>query len=222
MQIKSIIITGSNGSLGFELSKKLSKHNCNLFLHLRNKNKTVESYFQNKKNVKFILGDIRNKNILKKISKSIKLSKSSVLINNCGKYLNKKFIKTNSEEIREIFDVNFFSNIYLLKSILETKNKLLIVNINSVAGVNGSINESVYSASKHALKGLYESIELETRKNIRFLNIFLGAFKSKMTKNRKNYKKLMEPNDLADLISKNIDEYQSCSVNKIFVKRRIF
>ena len=136
-----------------------------------------------------------------------------------GKYLNKKFIKTSREEIKEIFDINFFSNIYLLKSILKTK-KLLIVNINSIAGINGSINESIYSASKHALKGFYESVELESKKNIQFLNIFLGAFKSKMTKNRQNYNKLMKPKDLADLISKNINEYESCSINKIFIKRR--
>ena len=55
---------------------------------------------------------------------------------------------------------------------IKISDNVLIVNINSIAGINGTANESEYSASKHALKGFYDSIEKEPNQNINFLNIF--------------------------------------------------
>ena len=88
------------------------------------------------------------------------------------------------KDIYQIFEVNFFSNICLFSFLLKRKiKKLLIVNINSLAGISGSANESIYAASKHALRGFYESISNEKEmKNFSFLNIFSGAFQSKISK----------------------------------------
>lgn len=221
-----ITITGSNGSLGFELIKKFSNSKYKLLLHLRKPNIKIDRLIKKNKIeniVKIVYGDIRSISTIKKLSKLIKLYDNNILINNCGIYLNKSFLKTTEKEIKDLFEINFFSNIFLLKSIINIKFKsLFIININSVAGVNGALNESIYSSTKHALKGFYESLELETKNNIRYLNIFLGAFKSRITKKRKNFPKLMNPAELAEIISKNLNEYTSCSMNKVFIKRRIY
>lgn len=223
---KLITITGSNGSLGFELIKKFSNSKYKLLIHLRKPNMKINRLIKKNKieNIeKIVYGDIRSISTINKLSKLIKLHNNNVLINNCGIYINKSFLKTTEKEIKDLFEINFFSNIFLLKSIINMKFKsLFIININSVAGINGALNESIYSSSKHALKGFYESLELETKKNIRFLNIFSGAFKSRITKKRKNFQKLMNPEELAEFISKNLSEYNSCSMNKVFFKRRIY
>ncbi len=221
---KFVTITGSNGSLASELIKIFSKGNYGLILHLRKPNKNLKKIlkkYNKTSDYNFIYGDIRKKSTLQKISKFIKLKKSNILINNCGIYLNKPFAKTTHKEIVNIFNINFFSNIYLLKEIYNYNFKeFLVININSIAGINGSKNESIYSSSKHALKGFYESLEYEKKANFRYLNIFSGAFKSKMTKNRDTFKKLIEPSELAQIILNNIINYKNTSISSIFVKRR--
>lgn len=221
---KFVTITGSNGSLASELIKIFLKENYGLILHLRKPNnnlKKILKKYNKKLDYNLIYGDIRKKSTLEKISRFIKLKKSNILINNCGVYLSKPFSKTTQKEINDIFNINFFSNIYLLKKIYNYKFKeFLVVNINSIAGINGSKNESIYSSSKHALKGFYESLEYEKNTNFRYLNIFSGAFKSKITKNRDTYEKLIEPSELAQIIKNNIINYKNSSINNLFVKRR--
>ena len=97
---------------------------------------------------------------------------------------------------------------------------MLVVNINSVAGLSGSANESIYSASKHALKGFYESIEKEPNNELSFMNIYPGAFKSKITRKRKDFSKLMNAKDIADIIYKNLTEYESLNLNNIYLKKK--
>ncbi len=38
---KTVIITGSNGSLGYELAKRFDKQNFNLILHTRKNSKKI-------------------------------------------------------------------------------------------------------------------------------------------------------------------------------------
>ena len=66
------------------------------------------------------------------------------------------------------------------------------------------------------MKGFYESIDKEYfGKNINILNIFPGAFKSKITKKRHTYNILMKPADLADAIFRSSREYSSLKITNI-------
>ena len=222
---KSILITGTNGSLAYEIFKKINNSGLTAIIHLRNSSSRIEKLVKKnlKNSIKIVYGDITNNSTITKLTKLIKFNKTNVLINNCGIYLNKPFMKMTKKEIKKIFDVNFFSNIFLLKSLLSKgSKKLFIVNINSIAGIYGSANETLYSASKHALKGFYDSFEKENKKRISILNIYPGAFKSKMTKNRDDYKKLMCPKEIADIILNNLKNYETCSLSEIYIKRKLY
>lgn len=62
-----------------------------------------------------------------------------------------------------IMKVNFFSNVYIVKSLLPEikRNKTHLVIISSVSGKLGSRMRSSYSASKHALHGYFDSLRAE-------------------------------------------------------------
>lgn len=218
---KTVIITGSNGSLGYEIAKRFDKQNFNLILHTRKNSKKLINLKKKNKLIKLVNGDLsKNKNILK-IVRLIEKKDFNILINNSAIYIKKPFKNTEEDEIFKVFKSNFFSNLILLNKIIKKKIKrLLVVNINSVAGLSGSANESLYSASKHALKGFYDSIEKEPNNTINIMNIYSGAFKSKITKRRKDFSKLMEPSEIADIICKNLVNYSSLSLNNIYIKRK--
>ena len=218
---KTVIITGSNGSLGYEIAKRFDKQNFNLILHARKNSKKLINLKKKNKLIKLVNGDLsKNKNILK-IVRLIEKKDFNILINNSAIYIKKPFKNTEEDEIFKVFKSNFFSNLILLNKIIKKKIKrLLVVNINSVAGLSGSANESLYSASKHALKGFYDSIEKEPNNTINIMNIYSGAFKSKITKRRKDFSKLMDPSEIADIICKNLFDYNSLSLNNIYIKRK--
>jgi short-subunit dehydrogenase len=220
---KIVLITGANGSLGYQLSTIFLKNNYNLILHSRKKNKKILSLKKNyKKKVKFFYGDLENKKKIKMLAKLAAKESVNILINNAGMYLNRPFGKIKIKNIYQIFEVNFFSNICLFSFLLKKKiKKLLIVNINSLAGISGSPNESIYAASKHALRGFYDSISYEKEmKNFSFLNIFSGAFQSKISKKRLDYKKLMNPKEISEVILQSSKDYNSLKIQNIFLKRK--
>lgn len=81
--------------------------------------------------------------------------------------------------IRKTFEINFFSNVKLVKDLKKITKKITI--ISSLGRYHGMPYNSAYNASKSSLSNWIESINLENDNN--FITIFEpGLFKSKMTK----------------------------------------
>ena len=86
-----------------------------------------------------------------------------VLINNAGIGHRSAFRDTNLDVFRRVMAVNFFGSLYCAKAALESliERKGLIIVISSVAGFSPLYGRSGYSASKHALHGLFDSVRTE-------------------------------------------------------------
>ena len=52
-------------------------------------------------------------------------------------------------------------------------------------------------------------------KKIKIIDLFLGAVKTRMTKNRKNFNKLIDPNDVAEFVSDAITKYSTLQVSDV-------
>jgi short-subunit dehydrogenase len=209
--MKNILITGCGSGLGKILSE--NKYH-NIFSHYR---------FVENPPVNSIVGDLRDINVLNSLSQIIDDNDINVFINNVGVYLNSPISEISDEELIEVINVNLISSMLLLKRIysyFKKKNGGLIININSLAGKTPAANESVYCASKFGLCGFSKSIQLEAiGTGIRIVDLYPGAIKTRMTKDRQNYDNLIDPNDIAALIYGIIENEKTCYQNEIILRK---
>jgi 3-oxoacyl-[acyl-carrier protein] reductase len=80
-----------------------------------------------------------------------------------------------------------------------------IVNIASLAGKNGFVGGTVYTASKHAVLGFSRSLMLEVRKeNIRVITICPGSVNTRLIRNqttlKPNLDTILRPEDVAETV----------------------
>lgn len=223
---KSVLITGSTNGLGRELALGFASKGYDVIIHGRNSLRLDELSCKVKENnVKCLnlCGDLNLDDTLTNLTRIADESNIGILVNNAGVYLNKPFSEVTQEELEESFRINFYVPFLLTKSILPTLERNgsgLIVNINSLAGKAGSPNETVYSASKHALKGFSESLRYEVIKNgIRLLDVYLGAMATQMTLGRKDQLVCINPKEAAEIITSLCRDYESLNINEIVIGR---
>ena len=86
-----------------------------------------------------------------------------VLVNNAGRTHISLFAETSVEVLRKVMDINFFGALHCTKAALPAlvERRGSIVVLSSVAGFAPLAGRVGYSASKHALHGLFESLRAE-------------------------------------------------------------
>ena len=222
MKNKYVLITGASSGLGYSLLKKFLKENYTILAHSRNKNSLADISKKEFKNIINITGDLSKRSTLTKLKLNYIKYKPSIIINNAGVYISEDFSNISEFQMERIFEVNFFAIIRFLKMIfLKLKNSnCLIININSISGLTGSHKESIYSASKHALKGFWIGTARISIKKINLLNIYPGAMKSKITKKRKTYTNLMSTSEVADIIFGMCTNYKSVRFGQVTLLRK--
>ena len=117
------------------------------------------------------------------------------LVNNAGERQRKKFNKISEKDIKNIFEVNFFSIFNLMQIfsnyLLKKKLKGSIVNLGSIVGNLGFNELAGYASTKTALIGLTKSFATEmATKNIRANIVNPGFTKTSFYKKFKKRKKL--------------------------------
>jgi short-subunit dehydrogenase len=86
-----------------------------------------------------------------------------VLINNAGLVHRSAFRDTDVDVFRRVMEVNYFGSLNVTKAMLDSlvARRGLIIVVSSIAGLSPLYGRSGYSASKHALHGLFESLRSE-------------------------------------------------------------
>jgi len=87
-----------------------------------------------------------------------------VLVNNAGVYHAASLLDTTPEDFDRVMQVNLYGAFHVLQLCLRqmrTQGAGKVVNIASTAGKGGSMNQSAYNASKHALVGLTRCAAVE-------------------------------------------------------------
>jgi NAD(P)-dependent dehydrogenase (short-subunit alcohol dehydrogenase family) len=88
-----------------------------------------------------------------------------VLINNAGVTHLSQFADTEVEVIRRVMELNFFGAVHCTKaaldSLVERRGRIAV--LSSVAGFSPLATRCGYSASKHALHGMFDSLRPELR-----------------------------------------------------------
>ncbi|MCH8555561.1 MAG: SDR family oxidoreductase [Schleiferiaceae bacterium] len=113
--------------------------------------------------------------------------KVDILINNGG-VGHIGYVDEMPESIeRKVMEINFFGQINLTKALLpamRARKSGKIVAISSILGDFGMAGLAAYAASKHAVKGYFESLRAEVAaENIQVLIVSPGFIKTEVTKN---------------------------------------
>ncbi len=89
-----------------------------------------------------------------------------ILVNNAGAGLRASLLDVNPADARQLMELNFFGALRCIQAVLPVMRRQgsgQIVNISSVIGVVATPRNSIYCASKFALRALSDSLRLELR-----------------------------------------------------------
>lgn len=111
----------------------------------------------------------------------------NVLVNNAGISYSKPYEQLTEAEYRRVIDINQVSVFLGMKAVVESMKKAdggSIINISSLAGIRGSLNNIPYSAAKHAVTGMTKTAALEFAKyKIRVNSVHPGIIRTAMLEN---------------------------------------
>jgi 3-oxoacyl-[acyl-carrier protein] reductase len=136
------------------------------------------------------------------------LGEIGVLINNAGILIAKPFEELTLDDWDSTMETNVRSLFLMTREVLPAMRRRregTIVNVASLAGRNGFVGGTAYTASKHAVLGFSRSLMLEARKdNIRVIAICPGSVATRLLENQPLLKadpnRILLPEDVAETI----------------------
>ena len=158
---QSVVITGSSRGIGYAILEEFAREGANVIACSQrksdviiNKYKALEEQYQTKIFPLFFdLSDEQSVmdgiNMIKTIAPTV-----NILVNNAGISHIAPLMLTKSEDMYRVFQVNFFSQIMIINGLLGALKKAKgasIVNMTSIAGIDGGVGVSAYGASKAAI-----------------------------------------------------------------------
>jgi NAD(P)-dependent dehydrogenase (short-subunit alcohol dehydrogenase family) len=158
-----VIITGVSSGIGRATAEQFTQRGCRVFGTVRNIT-TARAI----PGVTLIEMDIRDEaSVLQGIQTVIDLAKRiDVLVNSAGVTLLGALEEASIAEAQTLFDTNLFGLMRVSKAVLPHMRKQgsgRIVNVSSVLGFLPAPYMALYSASKHAVEGLSETLDHEVR-----------------------------------------------------------
>ncbi len=188
---KVVWITGASSGIGEALAYEYARAGAKLILSSRNEaelDRVCMACMNADKHV-IIRLDLEQYPALEELSASVweEHGPMDVLINNGG--VSQKYLVAEStlELDKKIMDINFFGAIALTRPIVKRmtqRNKGHIAVVSSMLGLYGIQTRSAYSASKHALRGYFESLRNELFKtDVKITLIYPGYINTHITQN---------------------------------------
>lgn len=219
---KNAIITGSNRGIGKAMVESFAKNGANIYACARSQNEEFEKHLNNlaekyKVWVKPIYFDLSDEMAIKEGFKQIHSNKQSIdiLVNNAGMPYGGLLAMTPMIRLKEVFEVNYFSQIYLMQLVSKVMMKQKsgnIINIASVGGIETNAGYLAYGSSKATLILATKSISKELATyNIRVNAVAPGLTKTEMglykneeevtkTINRTSLTRMAEPIEIVNAV----------------------
>lgn len=179
-----ILITGGSSGIGKAVGEYLVQKGFIVYGTSRNPSKIINHPF------KLVALDV---NAVDTISNAVneiitKEGKLDILINNAGMGITGPIEDTPTDEMRKVFNTNFFGAIDVMKAVLPQMRKQksgLIINITSIAGYMGLPFRGIYSATKSALEIATEAFRMEVKNfGIEVCNVAPGDFATNIASGR--------------------------------------
>ncbi len=200
---KVVLITGASSGIGKVTAEFLTAQGYKVYGTSRNP-KSNELPFE------LVALDVNN---LVSIENAITyiLSKEKtidVLVNNAGMGITGPIEDTPTDEMRKVFNTNFFGAIDVAKAVLpqmRLQNSGLIINVTSIAGYMGLPFRGIYSATKGALELVTETLRMEVKQfGVKVVNVAPGDFATNIAAGR-YHTPVFEDSPYKEIYQQNLD-----------------
>ncbi len=149
-----------------------------------------------------------------------------LLVNCAGLSQAGSFTEVTPEQWDRIFAVNAKAPFFLCKAALpylKASSKPIVINIASVVGFKGYINQSVYASSKHALTGFTKVFAKEVQPfGIRVHLISPGGVATEMVRQMRpdiNADELIQPDEIAGLVRFLVTWEGKGTIDQLYIRR---
>lgn len=204
--MKKVLITGISSGIGKALTKLLIQNGFTVW-GIGRRQQLLERLKKELNSQKFFYtaADITADNFWDMLMKKLTENKFTpdTIILNAAVHKNDLEKGINLKMLREIMEVNFFSNLKGVKIISKHfTNKLHFITISSTSAFKGNHEEGIgYAASKGALSIAFESLfQKYFGSRITFTTIFFGPVMTKMVRLKKAPPLILSPDQAAEFI----------------------
>jgi NAD(P)-dependent dehydrogenase (short-subunit alcohol dehydrogenase family) len=164
LENKTVLVTGASSGIGKATAVECAKMGANVVITGRNAERLQQTFeMLNSGNHTMIVADLQNENDRQNLVEQ--LPNLDGLVNCAGISGHSLFTFLKKNEIEKMFDINYFSALYLTQSIIKSKkinSNSSIVFLTSTSGIMSSyIGGSLYSSTKGALNGLIKGMVSE-------------------------------------------------------------
>ncbi len=216
LEDKVIVITGAGSGVGQAAAWKLGEEGAKLILVGRSETSLQETAVKLDTTKTLVYPcDVAEAGQVANLAKAVQeqFKRVDALVNAAGTNVPRRaLIDLSYEDYRQVIEINLngtFLCVQAFLPIMREQGEGTIINIGSVAGLNGSsIAGAAYSASKFGMRGLTQTINVEEQKNgIRACSIFPAEINTPIMDKRPNppsaeaRQKMLQSEDLAECIA---------------------
>jgi 3-oxoacyl-[acyl-carrier protein] reductase len=219
---KTAIVTGASRGIGLAIAKALAREGVKLALISRNKpSANLPGKF-----FKCDLSEVEK--VPATISAALKyLGKLDFLVNHAGVFLEKPVADISLADWEKILRVNLTAPFLICRETLPhlMASKGRIVNVVSSAAMQGYLNQSAYSASKHGLLGFARSLAIEAKpRGVHIYNLCPGGVDTEFIKGtylgeRLKGQTMIRPEDIAEMVVFLLRQPVNIDLPEIVVRR---
>src|SRR5690625_2708982 len=205
---KRIIVTGASNGIGEAIARKLADNDNQVILVARNKEKYGTGEIKNKTSEtdNFYQVDVSKEDQVERMINDVKENIGSIYgyINNAGVMLNSEVTKGDTASWDQMIDINIKGVLYGTSLVIPdmiANESGHIINIASVSGFEVTKINTVYSATKFAVRAISQGLEKElARTGVRITNVSPGMVETELSPNRQDMnRKPLEPADIAKI-----------------------
>eukprot|EP00057_Strongylocentrotus_purpuratus_P001792 XP_001201811.1 PREDICTED: retinol dehydrogenase 8 [Strongylocentrotus purpuratus] len=196
MAQKVALITGCSSGIGLNIAAKLGKDAAKKYM--------VYSTMRNlgkKEALQTAAGDalddtifirpldvVNDDSVTNAVNEIVdKHGRIDLVINNAGIATFSPLEYTPLSDVRDVFETNFFGVVRMMQAVLphmKEQRSGHIINVSSIGGVLGHPFYETYSASKHAMEGLTESLAIRMKAfNVKLTSVIPGPVATSMNEN---------------------------------------
>ncbi len=207
--MKSVLVTGSTGSIGEAIARYFHKNGYFVYLHYRSDEQKAKALHVELNNSKMICFDILDRDMVREKLENLEID---VLVNNAGITKDKLFFWMEEDEWSSVINTSINGTYNVTKAVIKnmiSRKNCSIVNVASVSGLVGNMGQTNYSSAKGAMIAFTKALSIEVaRYKIRVNAVAPGLIESEMTKDldiksiKKDIplKRIGEPKEVAECV----------------------